>query len=55
MNMVVHEAPGVDGTFCGLNVLSEAFKEPGFILCVAENVRFVYSPDHDMVEGTGDI
>jgi|APIni6443716594_1056825.scaffolds.fasta_scaffold3005334_1 hypothetical protein len=55
MNMVVHEDPVLDGTFCLLNVLSEAFKKPGFILCVAENIRCVDSPEYDIVEGAGNI
>jgi hypothetical protein len=38
MNMIVHEDPGVNGTFSILNILSEAFKEPGFILYVTENI-----------------
>jgi hypothetical protein len=53
--MVVHEDPGVDGTFGVLDVLAQALKEPGFVLCIAEDVRLVDPPDHDVVQGAGDI
>ena len=53
--MVVHEHPGVDCAFGVLNVLSKTLKKAGFVLCIAEDVCFVDSPDHDVVEGAGDI
>jgi hypothetical protein len=37
MNVVVHEDPGVDGTFLLKNVLPEAFKKSGFVLAIAED------------------
>ena len=38
VDMIVHEDPGVDSAFGVLNVLSEALKEPGFVLAIAEDV-----------------
>jgi len=53
VDVVVHEDPGIDGTLPLDNVLSEAFKEPRLVLIVVENIGFVDSPDHDMVQGSG--
>jgi hypothetical protein len=38
VDMVVHEHPGIDGAFGGLNVLSETLKELCFIFRIAEDV-----------------
>ncbi len=52
MDMVVHENPGINGTFPLHNVLSEAFKKARLVLLVVEYVCLVDSPHHDMVQGS---
>jgi len=49
MDMIVHEDPGMNCAFGVLNVLTKTFKEPVFILAVAEDIRSVDSSDHDVV------
>ena len=53
VNVVIHEDPGIDGTFSVDNVLSESFKEPRLVLIVFEYLSLVDSPHHDMVQGSG--
>ena len=52
MNMVIHEGPGIDGTFSFYNILSEAFKKSRSVLVIIEYVRFVDSSHYDMVQGS---
>ena len=35
--------------------LAESFEEPGFVFVVSEDVRLVDPPDHDVVQGAGDV
>jgi hypothetical protein len=49
MDMIVHEDPGMNCAFCVLNVLTKTFKEPVFILTIAEDIRSVDPSDHDVV------
>jgi hypothetical protein len=53
MDVVVHEDPGIDGTFPFYHILPEAFEKERFILSVVEYVSFVDSPHHDVVQGSG--
>ena len=52
MNMVIHEGPGIDGTFSFYNILSEAFKKSRLVLVIVEYVRLVDSSHYDMVQGS---
>ena len=52
MNVVVHEDPGIDGTFPLDNILSEAFEKARLVLIVVKDVGFVDAPHHDMVQGS---
>lgn len=51
MYVVVHEDPGIYGTFPFDYILPESFQKARLILIVVEYVGFVDSPYHDMVQG----
>ncbi len=55
MNVVIHEDPGVNGTLSFGYVLSEPFEEARLVLSVIEYVSLVDSPDHDVMQGSGDV
>jgi hypothetical protein len=55
MNVVIHEDPGIDGTFFLYSVPSEALKKTRLVLIVVEYVSLVDSPHHNMVQGSGHI
>jgi len=52
MNVIVHEDPGIDGTFPIDHILSEAFQKSRLVLIVVEYVCLVDSPHHDMMQGS---
>jgi hypothetical protein len=49
MHMIAHEDPCVNGTFGFGYVLPQALQELAPILIIDEDIRFVVSPDHDVV------
>ncbi len=53
--MVVHEDPGIDGTFSVCNVLPKPLKKLRLVLIVVKYVGLVDSAHHDMVQGSGDV
>ncbi len=55
MNVVVHKDPGENGAFAVAEGLAKTFQKKSLVLIVSEYVRFVDSPHHDMMQGTGDI
>jgi hypothetical protein len=52
MYMVVHEDPGIDGTFSLYYILSEAFQKARLVFIVVEYAGFIDSPHHDMVQSS---
>ena len=55
MDVIVHKDPGEDGAFAFVDGLAKTFQETGLVLIVSEYVRFVDPPQHDMMQGSGDI
>jgi len=55
VDVIVHKDPGVDRAFPLQNGLAESFEEPGFVFVVSEDVRLVDPPDHDVMQGAGDV
>jgi len=55
VDVIVLKHPGVDGTFPFDDVLPEPLKESDLVLVIFEDVRFINSPNHDVVKGAGDI
>jgi hypothetical protein len=55
MEVIVHKDAGADCAFTLRDGLAESFEELNLVFIVAEYVRLVDPPDHDVVKGAGDV
>jgi hypothetical protein len=55
MDVIVHNRPGVNRTFPLDHMSAKPFKEQASILVILEDIGFIYSPNHDVVQGSGNI
>jgi len=55
VDVIVHKNPGINRAFSVLDDLAESFEEARFIFFVPKDVRFVDTPYHDVVHGTGNV
>ena len=53
--IVIQFLDRIDGAFPLDDVLAEPFKEQGFVLVIEEDARFIYSANHDVVQGAGNV
>ncbi len=53
--MVVHKDPGVDDALRLLEDFFETLEKPFFILGITKNICLIDSPDHDVMQCTGDV
>jgi len=55
VDVVVHQDPGVNNALPLRDNSAESFEESDFILVISKNVRLINAPNHDVMQGAGDI
>jgi hypothetical protein len=52
ISMIIHQHPGIDGTFSFRDLVAQAVKETLLVFLVYEDWGPVDSPHHDVVQST---
>jgi hypothetical protein len=55
VNVIVHQDPSVKNALPFRDNSTESFEKPDFVLVVSKDVRLVDAPNHDVMQGAGDI